>query len=360
MSIKRSISLSAVLVAALFSSSAVMAAGYSNSDPCPGSCSVPAGVANSDRLFFLGGTERTADLPGSKNSSTYTYGAEFLHQIAPHYSLGLDYINQGHFDGGVSHHRDLDGVNFWVHTDPQFAAGKLNLAFGLGPVFFYDTVGNVDGHPADQHGLGMSYSLAATWQENSWLYRVRLSHVDAGSFKTNALLLGVGFQFGSGSMGSTGSGHGGAGHDTMPDDYSGRPKEVTIYSGLTVVNQPGNASSRAFALEYRRDLNSYLQYTLTAQSEGGNAMIDRKGVAGEIWLAKSFLDDRLSLGAGIGLLAAHDGMRPSDKNFVTPMRSISAAYRINPDWSVRVKFDRVISNYNRDTDIFMLGVGRRF
>ena len=313
-----------------------------------------------DRVIFLGGSEFRANT--SPQQSTYTYQSEFEHTLSEHFSVSLDYTNQGHFDRGVSHHRDLDGVNLWAHTD---VLSKLELAAGLGPVYYYDTVGNYNGRPADLHGLGVNFSLAATWKSTTPLvYQARLSYVAAGSFKTTALLLGVGYRFGErDSYASSAS----AAADDDNSDSSGpaaadhsRSNEVTIYSGLTVVNQPGNSNSRAYALELRRNVGDYLQYTVTAQSEGHNALIDRKGIAAQLWLAKSFLDNRLSLGVGIGPYLAEDSIKAGSTHFVTAMRSVSAAYQLTPQWSARIKFDRVITGYNRDTDIFMVGIGRRF
>lgn len=308
-----------------------------------------------DRFIFLGGSEFRANT--SPQQSTYTYQGEFEHALSEHFSLSLDYTNQGHFDRDVSHHRDLDGINVWAHT--TVLSKQMELAAGLGPVYYYDTVGKYNGHPADLHGLGVNFGLSATWKSTAPLvYQARLSYVDAGSFKTTALLLGVGYQFadrasyGAGTDTSSSSGSDAA-------DYS-RPNEVTVYSGLTVVNQPGNSNSRAYALEFRRDVGDYLQYTVTAQSEGHNALINRKGVAAQLWLAKSFLDNRLSLGVGIGPYFAEDSMKAGSIHFVAAMRSLSAAYRVSPQWSARIKFDRVITPYNRDTDIFMVGVSRQF
>lgn len=307
-----------------------------------------------DRVIFLGGSEFRANT--SPQQSTYTYQSEFEHALNEHFSVSLHYTNQGHFDRGVSHHRDLDGINLWAHTD---VLSRLELAAGLGPVYYYDTVGNYNGHPADLHGLGVNLSLAATWKSTTPLvYQARLSYVDAGSFKTTALLLGIGYRFADKDSYATGA-DAGSSPDPAYADYF-RPMEVTIYSGLTVVNQPGNSNSRAYALEFRRNIGDYLQYTVTAQSEGHNALIDRKGVAAQLWLAKSFLDNRLSLGVGIGPYLAEDSIKAGSTHFVTAMRSVSAAYQLTPQWSARIKFDRVITGYNRDTDIFMIGIGRRF
>ena len=127
-----------------------------------------------------------------------------------------------------------------------------------------------------------------------------------------------------------------------------------------MVNQPGNSKSGAFALEYRRDLGEYVQWTAGFLDEGKNAQTDRRGAVSEIWLAKSFLDHRLSLGVGVGAYLAQDSMRQGKRDFVTPIRSITAAYNFTSHFSLRATLERVITNYNRDSDVFLAGISCRF
>ena len=39
---------------------------------------------------------------------------------------------------------------------------------------------------------------------------------------------------------------------------------------------------------------------------------------------------------------------------------MTASYRIGREWTARFSWNRVLSNYDRDTDVLLFGVGYRF
>jgi hypothetical protein len=45
---------------------------------------------------------------------------------------------------------------------------------------------------------------------------------------------------------------------------------------------------------------------------------------------------------------------------IAPLVSFTIARQLSDHWVVRVVWDRVISNYNRDSDIFLVGLGYRW
>jgi len=45
---------------------------------------------------------------------------------------------------------------------------------------------------------------------------------------------------------------------------------------------------------------------------------------------------------------------------VAALVSVTASYRFQPRWLARVLWNRIATDYNRDTDVFLLGMGYRF
>jgi hypothetical protein len=55
-----------------------------------------------------------------------------------------------------------------------------------------------------------------------------------------------------------------------------------------------------------------------------------------ICLAKPFFDDRLALGAGVGLYLAEDRRREDRTGgFLSEIVSITVSYRLSPHWLIR-------------------------
>ncbi|MGH9553473.1 MAG: hypothetical protein ACRD3W_29090, partial [Terriglobales bacterium] len=280
-----------------------------------------------DRLFALDGIEtRDGTHP---NQRTYEFEGAFEHDFSNHFSWSVEYGNNGHFNQGIEHHLDYDGASIWAYTD--VFDHQLRLAAGFGAMLYYDTTGGtyLNAHE-DVHGLGTSYTLAATlYTFNPLLLQVRANFMDTGSLHTSALMLGVGYQFGA-------NGYKNESGKWTDDHYDRTKNEVTFYIGKAVVNASGGAHSNSFSAEYRHDLGNYFQVSERALYEGTHG---RRGLISEGWLAKSFLDDRLSVGVGIGAYLAQDTAHPGSSTFVIPVRSFTAAYQLTTHADVRLTWD---------------------
>jgi hypothetical protein len=305
-------------------------------------CPVYAGEIN-----FLGGFGVT----NNPVQNTYAWQVRYMEGLGKHFAYSLSYVNQGHF---ISHHRDGTAANLWLRTSQM--DGQLTLGVGAGPMFYYDTVRPSDGPPADVHGWGTLVNLLASWYtKNRWIYQLQGSWVKGGkSFDTLSVLAGIGYQLD-------------APPSPGPDLKAPRQTEVTtdneltVFGGQTVVNLPGNGDSTAGSVEYRRGLWRYVEWTAGALYEGRSSLIDRYGLTTQLWLAKPFFDDRLALGAGFGFYFAEDRRREQRSSvFLSEMVSITASYRLSPHWLIRTTWDRVITDYDRDTDLFLGGIGYRF
>ena len=288
---------------------------------------------------------------------TFAWQVQYMEGLGDHFAYSLSYVNQGHF---ISHHRDGHAANLWVRTN--LFDRQLSLGAGVGGIFYYDTIHPADGSPAqDFHGWGTMANVAATWYTKSrWFLQLQGYWVRGGqSFDTLSALAGIGYQLDAPPS---------KGPDMKGTHLTERTtdNELTVFGGETIVNIPGQGHSRAVALEYRRGLWRFLELTAGARYEGRSALIDRYGLTTQLWLAKPFLHDRIALGVGFGPYFAVDQRRGGHEQgrnsnaFIAEIASISGSYRLSEHWHIRAMFDRVITSYNRDSDIFMGGIGYRF
>lgn len=301
-------------------------------------------------IAVLGGYEST-DKPVEK---TYAWQVQYMEGLGEHFAYSLAYLNQGHF---LSHHRDANAATLWLRSN--LLDKRLSLGVGAGGLFYYDTSKPADGStPHDLHGWGTIASVAATWYTQSrWFAQLQGNWVRGGdSFDTLSALVGVGYQL-----------------DAPPEqgpDLKGTQQrerttdnEITLFGGESVVNIPGpHGKSAAYALEYRRGIYRYLEWTARALYEGKNDQIERYGLTSQLWLAKEFLDDRVSIGAGLGGYAGVDQRRKKSdkKQFLAEVASITGSVRLSEHWDLRATWDRTITSYDRDTDLFLGGIGYRF
>ena len=135
--------------------------------------------------------------------------------------------------------------------------------------------------------------------------------------------------------------------------------------GETILNSNGSESAVAASVEYRRGLWRYVDMTVSYIHEGGHIQSRRDGAAAQLWATRAFFDDRLTLSAGIGPYVAitqNDDLpqnRTGDGR-VSGLVSVSASYRLGQRWLTRVTWNRVVTRYDRDTDLIEAGVGLLF
>jgi hypothetical protein len=302
-------------------------------------------------ISFLGGYGWT-DKPLEK---TYAWQTQYMEGLGDHLAYSLAYVNQGHF---IEHHRDGYSANLWARTN--LLDRRLSLGVGVGGLFYFDTIKPVAGGTShDYHGWGTTTNVAATWYTESRVFYQLQAYWVRGdkSFDTVTALAGIGYQLDAPPV---------QGPDVKGTHQSERTtdNELTLMGGETIVNIAGPGKSAAVNLEYRRGIWKYLEVTAGALYEGKSTLIDRYGLTTQLWLAKRFLDDHMSLGAGYGGYFAIDecrGGRISGRNvFVSTIASISGSLQLSEHIDARATFDRVITTYDRDSDIFLLGIGYQF
>ncbi|MFX1676250.1 hypothetical protein PWR63_29015 [Paraburkholderia sp. A2WS-5] len=258
-----------------------------------------------------------------------------------------------------NHHRDGQLVQLWAPMpvgSPQFV-----VQAGIGPYRYFDTTtADQGGSYSDVHGWGVVYSLRGSWYaSNRWVTQLQLNrvHVQRGPDSTG-VMLGVGYQLDA--------------PDTPgPRDWAvGSTKktthnEVAVYLGKTIVNSTSSPGAFGGAIEYRRGLAKYVDWTVGYIHEGSSAVARRDGIASQLWLTRAFLNDAVTLGVGAGAYYAideHENSRspgPGAGTF-SGIVTIAGSYRFSQHWDARLEWNRVVTSYNRDTDIILGGIGYRW
>jgi len=304
-------------------------------------------------LTFLGGL-----LPEtSSERSSYTWQIDYRQDLYRNIATSIAYINEGHLR---EHHRDGTAWEIWGRL--PFAQDRFSVSVGVGAYYFYDTQPLPGGDTANIHGTAPIYSVSATgYLSNRWFYRLNFNRIDpAHDIKVNTLMIGAGFWFGREKKpvaGELGDAPGEEGYLTE--------NELTVFVGQSVVNTFGNPKSRAYAGEYRRGVFAHVDWTASAVYEGDPQIVRRSGAATQLWAVNSFFDKRITVGAGLGPYVFLDKKHPTNpdrKNpaAIAPLVSLTFSVRVSESCVMRMVFDRVTTSYNRDADIFLIGLGYRW
>ena len=135
--------------------------------------------------------------------------------------------------------------------------------------------------------------------------------------------------------------------------------EVVVTAGQTIVNSFESQNSAAKSVEYRYGFTPVLRGSLAWMNEGDARLIRRNGVVAQAWFEPGFYGDRFTLGLGYGAYLAVDSYH-ADRHEVQGILSTTFSYHLARGWLGRVTWHRIVSTYDRDSDIILLGLGYRF
>lgn len=309
--------------------------------------------ADAQEFFGLGGVVRSSNA-GTDDSSA-SWQLEYREALGEYFAASISYLNEGHVP---AHHRDGHAVQLWTRTDALDR--RLSLSVGIGPYYYFDTTipAGSTGTFTNEHGFGGAFSLAAIWQAQSpWLFQVRTNWVKTfGGMDTVSALAGIGYQL-----------------DTprQPQSSASPPEqrekttdnEITLFVGRTITNSFESERSTALGIEYRRGLWRYVDWTVSWIYEGDSRLIRRDGLASQLWAVKAFFDDRVALGVGSGAYVAidrHPDRGQDGHRSVSAIATFTGSYRLHEHWCLRTSWNRIVTDYDRDTDVIMGGIGYRF
>jgi hypothetical protein len=304
-------------------------------------------------LTFLGGL-----LPEtSTERSSYTWQVDYRQDFYRTFAGSIAYINEGHLR---KHHRDGTAFEVWGCL-PMFQ-DRFSIALGLGGYYYYDTQPLPGGDTLNIHGMAPIYSLSATgYLSDRWFYRLMFNRITpAHQINVNTMMVGAGFWFGQDKKPTPGK----LGDAPNEEAYV-TENELTFFGGQSVVNTFLNQKSLAYAGEYRRGILSHVDWTASAIYEGDPKIVRRSGVATQLWAVNTFFNERITVGAGLGPYIFLDRKHPAAadrKNpaSIAPLVSLTVSVRLSEHWTLRTVFDRVTTSYNRDADIFLVGLGYRW
>jgi hypothetical protein len=307
---------------------------------------------SAQELFLLGGVMQNT----ATSESDYSWQLEYREELGEHSAYSISYLNEGHVP---DHHRDGNAALLW--TGVKLLDRRLSLSAGIGPYYFYDTTNaHVSGAYRNDHGWGAMASAAATWYTGDrWLVQLRSNWIESfNSIDSLSTLIGVGYQL------EAPSSHGPAA-SARPATAAATENELTVFAGTTIVNSFDSPDSTAVALEYRRGIGRYVDWTIGWLYEGDNRLVRRNGLTSQFWLVKAFFEDRFALGVGGGIYVILDRYKHLLENresgqALSGLVTLTGSYRFHPDWDLRTSWNRIVTDYNRDTDVILGGVGYRF
>ncbi|HXQ81351.1 MAG TPA: hypothetical protein VN775_08570 [Opitutaceae bacterium] len=315
---------------------------------------------HAQELSLLGGTTTQA---GVKNS-TYSWQIDYRQDFYKYFASSIAYINEGHLPG---HYRDGTAWEAWGNM-PLFN-DRIALSLGAGVYYFYDTQPMAGDGSADVHGTAPIFSLSVTgYLSDRWFYRFMVNRISPSSaIQTNTATVGVGYWFGQNRRPE---GKQPGKEDAAEAGYVTEP-QFTVFGGQSVVNTFLSQKALAGAAEYRQGLLPHLDGTASFIYEGDPKIVRRSGVAFQLWPVNTFLNDSTSVGIGVGPYIFVDRNHPVNSGrtvnvglrnpaAVAPLVSLTIARQLSEHWIARVIWDRVVSNYNRDSDIFLVGLGYRW
>ena len=301
-------------------------------------------------LTLLGGTMKAINL----GESSYTWQIDYCQDFYRNLAASLTYINEGHVLG---HHRDGYAVEVWGRLPTPH--NRFSVSLGLGAYSFYDTQASPAGGTENIHGTAPIISFSGTgYLSNRTFYRLTLNQIlPAHEMKSSTAALGIGYWFGREDKPTPGEfGHG-------PDEKAAvTGNELTVFGGESVVNTFFSQSARAYAVEFRRGFVRHVDWTTTFIYEGNPIIVRRSGFATQAWAVNNFFNDHVTVGIGLGPYFYIDRKHPADASrinpaAIAPLASLTISDRLSEHWNLRLIVDRVTSSYDRDADIFLLGLG---
>jgi hypothetical protein len=304
----------------------------------------------------VGAAQDVSLLAGGLNNTKVherSFAAElgFSQRMSPFTSLSAEYLNEGH---PSKHHRDGLTAQFWLHSEVPEQGASFGLGFG--PYYYFDTTTGL-GVPSDYrnlHGWGNVLSLSAKWHLEKRTYvEVRANRTKThGEGDSNSLLIGVGYELRNVPERVRQ-------RNEMPGDQL-----LMVQGGQAIVNSFESERARAYGIEYRGTITQNMEWSATALNEGRIGLVERKGVAAQLWLLRPFTDRTvLELGGGGYLMRDRlnrDDATEESKTHLVPIVTIGMRYRLSPDWRAQLSWSRVVTDYHRDSDVLLLGLGKMF
>jgi hypothetical protein len=284
------------------------------------------------------------------DQNSFAVQVGYSQRLGNYTSVSAEYVNEGHPD---FHHRDGLSPQFWLHT--LVPEKGWSFGAGIGPYFYFDTTpGNGTQAYRNDHGWGAIANASVKYHFASNLYgELRASRIKGMSgHDSDLLVVGVGYELGSTSRAA------------RAENAAAGDNTILLLRSRSIVNSLNSEQSSGGAIEYRRTVHENLELSAMILNEGKVGTLDRKGVVTQAWLMRP-LTERTILELGAGAYTMRDktdrnDAAQDDTTHVAPIVSVGVRYRFNPTLRAELTWSRVITNYHRDSDLFLLGMGVSF
>lgn len=248
---------------------------------------------------------------GKTNQQSYAYEASYNQKLNNNYSASVLYINEGHIN---NNHKDDIGLA--INKDMNL--NRLDFSFGVGTIYCFDTKYNIDIHSIESiANVSIKYFI-----NNNYYTKLTINQT-----KNTSLLIGIGYNFNK--------------DNTEIKNKVIKNSEISIFTGQSILNKASCPTTSTSSIEYTHNINSHMDFTTSFINE-----TIRQGITSQIWLTNTI--NSFTFKAGIG---------PYETSKLNTLTSFQIIRKLNKNYSVKALFDRVITDNNKDADIFMLGIG---
>jgi hypothetical protein len=317
-------------------------------------------------ITFQGGL---LTVPNFKKGS-FAYELEYKEVLYHGYSFSVGYVNEGHVqdDTLLRHHQDGYSFEAWCRLI-ELPKHALSLQLGLGALYLFDTQTRDPDPSRDIHRVAPMATLEAHGRlglgKLLWTARVqRINANGANTVKTNMAMVGVGYWLGKEEDVKTMTFKGVLEENGLFSSPPDIANELTAFALVSVINARLNPKSFGEGLEYRRRFSEHIDATLSFFNEGNPKVARRKGIAPEIW-DERMIGSNWRIGAGLGAYVFVDKANRPPPGQSTPAQAAgivsgTISRNIGAHWLGRFIWDRVITSYNHDADIWRIGLGYRW
>ena len=289
------------------------------------------------------------------HSVTFTCGVNLSYGITEWFAINAAYLNEGH---PQNHHRDGFAIQPSLYKD----FNKWRVQLSTGPYYSMDTTQLVDGTVLNDKHLGVLSSVALKWHptQANWYVGIGYNNVwMPNKLNSNSEVLFLGTDMAK---------DGGGGYE---DIANATKTKISLWVGPGNTTNSGSKIKTAGQIEinaavpielpFEHPLLSidHFSYSLAALYEGNTLLTDRKGGMAQLWYNGHF-GNQWTLSGGAGPYLEHDSLRDKRATNLAVVASVRAMHQLTGATAVGLNFNRVISFYNRDADIFLLGIQRAF
>jgi hypothetical protein len=330
-------------------------------------CLLGLGVARGQELTLFGGSSASQGI----RANSYSWLIDYRQGILGRFDASLSWINEGHFTSdNVIHHRDGLALETWYNA--PIGAQDFGLSLGFGGVDYFFDSQELNGQSLDIHRFTpvASADLKYSWDPlQPWFLQLRATELFPFRDPEHLLVdFGAGYYFGPletehiGQLPSWNS----ANAATVDSDRF----DLTVYKGVARVNTFARLDGSSYAADVRWSETAHFDWSAGYLYEGYSSTLRRSGLTGEGWIMSSGTPEgarwQAGIGLGFGAYANIDARKPSPSGnaapvpFLAGLVSPTVYIKMPANLVLRLVWDRVVTSYNKDADLWLGGLGYRF